>query len=336
MTNQVRNGRIERVPEHKALGTWFDETGDYGINIGKKKEKLQYMISVTKNEASPVNVGIYAIDARLNLAEVVDITSIIYNAEAFHEYKDSEIKELEQVQHTILTGILELPSSSPYYPLLMETGWWTMRGRLSYKKLMLYHNIVTSDDKRVVKNMIAVQKEMNRSTTWYGSIQNEISKYGIELEAETSIKSKWKKHVKEKINERMEAEIREKCYSMSKARTVKDDRYEKKEYLCTASFYESKKILKARMHMSKLPGNYKGKGEGTCPLCNMEKGNLEHYFECRCVRQLVEEWDVEKSDLGSLEKERMKAVVNFIEKVEIMLEPMKILGCKKDKKDKSK
>ncbi len=331
VTNQVKNGRIQKVPEHKALGTWFDETGEYSINIKKKKEKLQYMISITKNEASPVNMGIFAIEARLKLSEVVVIASILNNAEAFHEYKEDEIKELEQVQHTILTGILELPISSPYYPLLMETGWWTMRGRLSYKKLMLYHNIVTSDDKRVVKKMIGVQKEMNRSTTWYGSIQSEIRRYGIEMEAETSMKSNWKKHVKRKIGERMEAEIREKCDSMSKARTVKDDRYEKKEYLSTASLYESKKILKARMHMSKLPGNYKGKGGGTCPLCNEGKGNLEHYFECRCVRQLAEVWGVEKSDLGSLERTRMRAVVNFIEKVETMLEPMKILGCKKDK-----
>ncbi len=331
VTDKVKNGRIERVAEHKALGTWFDESGEYGINIKKKKEKLQYMITITKNEAHPNNIGVFTIDARLNLGEVVVITSIVYNAEAFHEYKDHEVKELEQVQHTILTGILELPSSTPYYPLLMETGWWTVRGRLVYKKLMLYHNIVTSDEKRVVKKMIKVQKETNRSTTWYGSIRTIIGEFGIEMEAETTMKSRWKKHVKQKINEVMEAEIRGKCYTMSKARTVKEDRYTRKEYLSTTGFHNSKKILKSRMHMSKLPGNYKGNGEGICPLCHEGKGNLEHYFQCRSVRLLVDEWKVTVSDLRSLEIEKMKAVANFIEKVEMMLEPMKILGGKKGK-----
>ncbi len=328
ITNTVKKGRIQRVQEHKTLGTWFDETGEYGININKKKGKLQYMISTTKSEANPKNIGVYATDARLKLAEVVVIISLLHNAEAFHEYKEQEITDLEKIQHTLLLGILELPSSTPYYALLMETGWWNMIGRLAYRKLMLYHNIVNSDDKRVIKQLIGVQKEMNRMTTWYGSIKREIDTYGIELEAENTLKSKWKKHVKKKIGEKMESDIREKCKTMSKARTVKNDVYKKKEYLSFASFYDTKKILKARLHMSKLPGNYKGRGEGICPLCNVEKGNFEHYFDCRYTRQLVAEWDVEKGDLESSEKEKLRAVANFIEKVEIMLEPTKIFGSR--------
>ena len=53
VTNTVQRGRIERVKEHKALGTWYDESGDYGVNINKKKETLQFMISTVRNEAHP-------------------------------------------------------------------------------------------------------------------------------------------------------------------------------------------------------------------------------------------------------------------------------------------
>ena len=142
VTSRVKSGGIERVKEHIALGTWYDESGEYGINTRKKKEKLPFMIHTTRREANPQNVGVYAIDARLKLAETVVIPSVLYNAEAFPTYKDSEIKDLEQLQLSILVGILEVPSSTPYYPLLLETGWWTMRARLSYRKLMLYHNIL--------------------------------------------------------------------------------------------------------------------------------------------------------------------------------------------------
>ena len=109
------------------------------------------MISTTKNQAHPKNIGILAVDARLNLAEIVVLRSIMHNAEGFHHYHDKELMELEKVQHTILVGVLELPGSTPYYPLLMETGWWLMSARLAYKKLMLYQNIITSDSKRVTK-----------------------------------------------------------------------------------------------------------------------------------------------------------------------------------------
>ena len=319
MTNEVKNGRIKRVKQHKALGTWFDESGDYGINIQKRKEKLQYMVSTTRREASPKNVGAYSIDARMKLAEVVVILSTLYNAEGFHEYKTDEIQELERAQHKILTGILEIPSTTPYYALLMETGWWTMRARLSYKKLMLYHNIVTSDDKRVVKNMLEVQRESKRVTTWYASVKRDMCKYKIELEPVVTMKSRWKNHIKLKITETMEIEIREQCKKMTKARNIKNDEYRKKEYLSIADFNDSKKILKARMHMSKLPGNYKGTGDGVCTLCQEGKGNLEHYFRCRNTRQLVNIWDVDENDLGSLNLDRMRAVANFIEKIELLV-----------------
>ena len=322
VTNKVKHGRIKQVKEHKALGTWFNEKACYGINIAKKKEKLPYMISTTKKEASPMNIGAYTIDGRLNLAEVVVIPSILYNAEAYHVHKAEEIKELERVQHKILTGILEVPTTTPYYPLLMEIGWWTMEGRLAYKKLMLYHNITTSDNKRVVKNMIGVQKKLTRPTTWYASIRREMRRYGIDLIPEEVLKSRWKKHVKQKITEKMETEIRTKCSEMTKARTIKNDTYGRKEYITTTNFNNAKKILKTRMHMSKLPGNYKGSGEGICPLCEVEKGNLEHYFQCRYTRQLVDVWDARKDDLGSLDTGRMKVVSNFVEKVEMLLEPM--------------
>ena len=280
------------------------------------------MITTTRYQASPKNIGAFAMDARLTLADIVIIPSNLYNAEGFHEHTDGEIIELERMQHKILTGVLEVPISTPYYPLLLECGWWTMAGRIAYKKLMLYHNIVTSDNRRVVKKVIEEQRKFRRKTTWYASVKREIQTYNIELDPKEELKSRWKKHVKVKITERMEKEIRERCTGMTKARTIKDDVYERKKYLQIANFSDTKKILKTRLHMNKFPGNYKGSGEGICPLCNIKKGNLEHYFQCKFTRQLVEVWEVGIQDIGTLQMERMKAVANFAEKVELLLEPM--------------
>ena len=204
----------------------------------------------------------------------------------------------------------------------METGWWLMSARLAYKKLMLYHNIITSDDKRVTKKLIQVQKEEGRRTTWYSGIESEIHKYGIELNAETTLKSSWKKHVKQKINKEMERNIRSRCGEMSKGRTVKNDDYQKKDYLSKVSLEEAKKIMRVRMHMCKLPGNYKEGGDGLCLLCKEEKGSTEHYFACNCVAQLRKVWRVKKDDMKSKELDKMRDVASFMEKVEEMLQPM--------------
>ena len=42
VTNTVKKGAIERVAENKLVGSWFDESGSYGINIKKRKEKLGF------------------------------------------------------------------------------------------------------------------------------------------------------------------------------------------------------------------------------------------------------------------------------------------------------
>ena len=132
--------------------------------------------------------------------------------------------------------------------------------------------------------------------------------------------------MKARITEKEEGEIREKCMNSSKARIVKDDEYKKKDYLLgKVSLKEARNILHTRMNMNRIPGNYKGKSEGTCPLCTKAKGNAEHYFQCHKVRTLREVWEV-KEDLRSNEIEKMKDVSSFLEKVELIVNPEQMRG----------
>ena len=112
ISKTVKEGNINRVKEHKMLGTWYDETGDYGINTKKRREKLPFMIATVKRQANPKTVGKFTVDARLNLAEIVVIRSIIYNIEAYSVITMKEMKELESVQLSILTNLLELPHNN--------------------------------------------------------------------------------------------------------------------------------------------------------------------------------------------------------------------------------
>ena len=83
VTAEVKKGPIQRVKEHKLPGTWFDESGNFMINIVKRKQKLQFMISTTKSVGSFKNVGYLAVEARFKLGEAVVLPSFLYNAEAF-------------------------------------------------------------------------------------------------------------------------------------------------------------------------------------------------------------------------------------------------------------
>ena len=324
VSKKVKKGIINRVNEHKMLGTWFDETGDYGINTNKRKKKMPFMISTVRKQANPRTVGSYTVAARLNLAEIVVIRSFMYNIEAFPVITSKEVKELESVQLSILTNCLELPLSTPYYALLMEVGWWTMEGRIAYVKLMLYHNIMRSNKRRVLKNLLKEQEKEERETTWLAGIKREMKRYNIKLKVEDTLKSNWKREVKKKINEVMEKEIRQKCFNSKKARFVREDQYERKEYLRNgnSSLTAAKAILRARLNMCNLPGNYKSGGDGLCNLCEEGEGSTEHYLnDCNQAQILRKAWGVNMESVHSQEKSDMEDLANFLKKIEIMIDP---------------
>ena len=74
--------------------------------------------------------------------------------------------------------------------------------------------------KRIVKQVIEEQVNMDREGTWMNTIQEIMVEYDIEDSVLDDLKSAWKKKVKEKIKTKTEEMIRNNCESQSKARTV--------------------------------------------------------------------------------------------------------------------
>ena len=127
--------------------------------------------------------------------------------------------------------MLELPFSTPYAAVIMETGLWTFKERLKYTTMM-FHEIMNSDDNRKSKEIIKNQIQYNRvKDTIYGKVVD----IGKETNIDVSIvsvmsKSKWKKLCKSKIIEIMIKSLRHEMENKTKSRFVKNDKWEKKKY----------------------------------------------------------------------------------------------------------
>ena len=230
--------------------------------------------------------------------------------------------DLEKIQHEILTRLLAVPASTPYYGLLMETGWLTMEARMGYKRLMIFHNIVNSEESRIMRKILEEQKKEERGGTWYDHTQQQIKKYEIEIPASRTRKSEWKKHVKQKIRKRTEEDIRDKCKKMKKTKIIKDDEYTLKEYIKELKHEDAKDIMKVRLYMVNVPENYKNLWKNSnCPLCNHEESSQEHFVECPHVTAIANVWEVSKEDLYSKDLQKMKRIAKYMKKVEELLEP---------------
>ena len=182
VTKAVKNGLFGEVDEYKHLGVWLDTSGSYMINIKKNVAKMTYMKNNIKALANGGNMGNLATSARLKMFETTVIPAILYGVEAFPYFTKAEEKQMEIMQGRLLKDIMDLPHSTPYEAILLEFGMPTMKSRVEYRKLMLYHNIVNSDERRIVKKVIEEQRKMDREGTWFDGIKKILDYHAVHME----------------------------------------------------------------------------------------------------------------------------------------------------------
>ena len=97
---------------------------------------------------------------------------------------------------------------------------------------MLFHYITNSNDCRIIKQILQVQEEEVRQSTWYACLKDIVVKYGIELDVKWVMKSEWKKNnVKEQIHDQVQCEIYAVYQKMKNTRSIKDGNYELQQYM---------------------------------------------------------------------------------------------------------
>ena len=185
----------------------------------------------------------------------------------------AEIQSPEKNQGKALKRIFSLSMATPYIGLMIETGVWPAEQRINYSSLMLYHNIINSSKDRLVKQIIQEQRAQNHSNTFYDKVRTIAEELNIKLEKAVIMKkSDWKRTVKDKIQNQIQERVEKEMENKTKLRTVREDKWERKEYITTCDSDLVKDIIKIRLHMWELKKNYPREEEDTkCPICNQKE-----------------------------------------------------------------
>ena len=143
---EVRRGKIGRVKEYTYMGVTITESGTVEKHLEKQRNKGFGMVKDLQKMGSQYHVGEMSTVVQLMLFEKTIIPSLTYNLDGISYWRKSDWEYIEQTQSKLLKQILKLPDSTPYWGILNEVGMWPMRIFIHYKKLMLYQNIMMSDD----------------------------------------------------------------------------------------------------------------------------------------------------------------------------------------------
>ena len=303
LISEVKNGKIQQKTEAKYLGTWFDETGKYAVNLEKNKGKMERAIKKVEEMASAKRVGKLATELRLELYEKVISPSLLYNIQVWPEFTNKEMAELEKTQGKILRRLLNLPSTMSYKGILWETGVWPIKEQIIYKKLMLYHNILKSDEERILRQVILEQEYHPIKGCWVENLKEESRWYQIEVKKErVELKSKatWKKEVKEKIILKTAEKMGQE--NTTKMRSIVKGKFGRKKYLQGSfSQEEVKELMKIKLHMIECNENFR-REEKECSFCKQinSKETTEHVmFECPELQEYRDYIDLENIQINT-------------------------------------
>ena len=279
----VKAGRIQRTDKCKYLGVTISTDGQLTEHIKELNSRCDTINREISAIGAKTQVGKEEVRVKLKLFETCLMPALLYGMEAWKKLSKAEIQNLEKIQGKALKRIFSLPITIPYIGLIIETGVWPAEQRINYSSLMLYHNIISSSKNRLVKQIILEQRAQNHSNTFYDKVRTIAEELNIKLEKAVIMKkSHWKITVKDKIQNQIQERVEKEMENKTKLRTVREDKWERKEYITTCDSDLVKDIIKIRLHMWELKKNYPREEEDTkCPICNQKEDTTEHVLECQ-------------------------------------------------------
>ena len=227
-------------------------------------------------------VGKEEVRVKLKLFETCLMPALLYGMESWKKLSKAEVQQLEKIQGKALKRIFSLPITTLYIGLIIETGVWPAEQRINYRSLMLYHNIINSSKDRLVKQIVQEQRAQNHQNT-YGKVKTIAEELNIKLEAAVAMKkSEWKRTIKDKVQNKIQERVEKEMENKTKLRTVREDKWERKEYIAKCDGNLVKDIIKIRLHMWELKKNYPREEEDMkCPICNQKEDTTEYVLECQ-------------------------------------------------------
>ena len=307
----VKKGNIKTCSTYNYLGEVINCKGTVEEAIDKKESKVGGIIASIIKHA--IKTGTMYGNVALKLLKTTFMPYVLYGTETWTNMRKKDKDDIERLQRKAVTQIFQQKATTPYLALISELGIWPIGKQVEYKKLMLYHALVNSDDKRISKKILEQQIEKEKEQCWYSEIKDLCVRLGLTEVEEKLKKSKtiWKNIIKKQINEELEREL---LTAGKKSRFATS--YKEKQYVKELPWYETKYILQIKTNMIDLKENYKnGKSNLLCPVCEKSNDTTEHLFTCDGKNKLKKKCDinVKVEDLKSEDPIVLRSVMGFVE-----------------------
>ena len=262
----------------------------------------------------------------IKLYQTTTLPVLLYGCEIWYISRD-DIKELTNIQLTIIRTILKLPISTPKPALLGDIGEFPIELNIEERKLMYLHKAFTSKTRINDISHIQIEKYNNTKESIINCNITLLEKYNINEAKETislMAKSKWKKIVKTKIEEKANEIYKNECEKLKKLKCLNQykAKIKRERYMDILQQERVRVLFKVRTQMISVRNNFKNKYEDLmCPRCKKEIDDEKHLFtKCEKLANMQNKYNINYPNEvlnEGLSKERMIKIAKFIDETEI-------------------
>ena len=215
------------------------------------------------------------------------ISSLLSNSESWYNLTEEDLKQLEQVDEKLLRGVLECPVSTPKEMLYLELNCIPVRYIIMSRRLNFLHYILNEDENSLIFTFFMAQLEQPSRQDWCQTVIEDLKTLKINLtlnELRNLEKSKFKKLIKDKIEEEALKYLNSVKAKHSKVLHIKHSKMMVQDYLRpedTISINEAKFLFLLRTRMLDVRANFEGKYKDLmCPACKLVEDTQHHLIEC--------------------------------------------------------
>ena len=155
------------VKSVKYLGNIISENGSIKETIEDRRKSGWGKVAQILGILGEVDLGAHRVEVGLLLRKAILTSSLLFTAEAWHNVTHQDLKRLEQVDISILRGIMNsyLKSANVFHYL--ETGSLILRHILTINRLMYHQHLLTRSSNETIKKIYMKQKNDCVKGDWF-------------------------------------------------------------------------------------------------------------------------------------------------------------------------
>ena len=301
---------MKESKSEKYLGDIIHKSGTAKPNLANRLSKGWGKVNEILAIIKEAPLGRWRIRAGLQLRKALLVNGTLFNSEAWHGIKQSQIEAFEKIDEALLRGLVLGHSKAPIPALYMETAQVPLRYILATRRILYLQTILHRDPEELIRRVFEAQKRDPSEGDFCELVEHDCQLISLELtEEEIRDMSRYqlRAHTKKKAREAAIAQLQATKATKSKMDGIEYvGRFDLQEYLQSKLFSRDEAALLLALRTRTVRGIRSDFGQmypdKTCPLqgCSAPD-SLEHILVCRVIDPAEKTSTVQYRDVFSSE-----------------------------------